>query len=159
MSGSVTGEGFWANRARDGIVALSEVTFPENELGAPDWKSTDMVRRTLEYLDELPPKQRRLLTLLFVFVELGALFLVLGFRRFSRIPRTRRAEIIRGWRHSRLLPLRVLGDAIKATTTMMYMSHPSVIAYIGEYRVCSHEEDPLRIDVRPDALTRMGDGA
>lgn len=147
--------GFWANRARDGIVALSEATFPENDLGAPDWKSTDMVRRTLEYLDELPPKQRRLLTLLFVFVELGALFLVLGFRRFSRIAPARRVVIVRNWRRSRLLPFRVLGDAIKATTTMMYMSHPSVLAYIGEYRACPHPDDSLSIDVRPDALVRV----
>lgn len=159
MSGRVTGDGFWANRARDGIAALSEATFPENDLGAPDWKSTDMVRRTLEYLDELPPKQRRLLVLLFLFVELGAIFLVFGFRRFSRIRLARRTAIVRGWRCSRLLPLRVLGDSIKAATTMIYMSHPTVVAYIGEYRVCSHEEDPQRIDVRPDALVRMGDRA
>ncbi len=154
----MTGDGFWANRVRDGITALSEATFPENDLGAPDWKSTDMVRRTFEYLEELPPPQRRLLSLLFLFVELGALVLVLGFRRFSRIAPLRRAAIIRRWRRSRLLPLRMLGDAVKATTTMMYMSHPSVAAYIGEYRVCSHPDDPLRIDVRPDALVRMGDG-
>lgn len=155
----MTRHGFWMNRALDGISALSEATFPENDLGAPDWKSTEMVRRTLEYIDELPPKQRRLVTLLFAFVELGAWFLVFGFRRFSRIRPKRRAAIIRGWRRSRLLPLRVLGDAIKATTTMIYMSHPSVLAWIGEYRVCEHPEDPHHIDVRADALSRMGDGA
>ncbi|MBK8994655.1 MAG: hypothetical protein IPM35_02740 [Myxococcales bacterium] len=142
-------QSFWMRAAIAGIAASSEATFPENDLGAPDWKSTDMVPRTLEYLDELPPRQRRLLVLLFAFVELAAVFLVLGFRRFSRLPALRRTQVIANWRSSRFLPFRVLGDSLKATTTMMYMSHPSAIAYVGEYRVCERPLDRVKIAVRP----------
>jgi hypothetical protein len=146
---------FWTRCAVSGIAAASEAAFPENTIGAPDFRSTDMVSRTLEYLEELPPDQHRLVKLLFVFVELAAVLLVFGFRRFSRIPMPRRTEVIRGWRRSRFLPLRLLGDALKATTTMMYMSHPSVIAHIGEYRSCDHPADELEIEVRSGALAGM----
>ncbi|MEZ4220971.1 MAG: hypothetical protein R3B13_08580 [Polyangiaceae bacterium] len=145
----------WIRRASPSIEALSEATFPPNDIGAPDWRSTEMLRRTLEYLEDLPPPQRRLLLLLFFFVEFLAPLLVLRIGRFSRLNRATRTEAIRGWRRSRYLPLRILGDAIKATTTMMYMSHPSVIAYIGEYRVCDWPSDPVRIAVHEDALQRM----
>jgi len=134
--------------ATAGIAASSEAAFPENDLGAPDWRSTEMVPRTLEYLEELPPRQRRLLVLLFVFVELGAVLLLLRFRRFSKLPARRRTQAIVGWRRSRFLGLRVLGDSLKATTTMMYMSHPSAMTYVGEYRVCDRPLDPVRIEVR-----------
>jgi hypothetical protein len=145
------------NRALPSIAALSEATFPENEISAPDWKSTCMVDRTVEYLGELPPAQRRLLLLLFLFVEYAALVLVFGFCRFSKLNPSRRTAVIRGWRRSRFFPLRMLGDAVKATTTMMYMSHPSVIEHIGEYRVCDWSSDPLKIAVRDDALKAMQD--
>ncbi len=140
--------------ARDGISAASEATFPKTDLAAPDFESTQMVERTLEYLDELPPAQRRLLIVLFVFVELGAVFLIFGFRRFSRLHVRRRTRAISEWRRSRFLALRVLGDSVKATTTMMYMSHPAVLEHIGEYRVCDRPLDRVRLRVLPDALAR-----
>jgi hypothetical protein len=122
--------------------------FPENDLGAPDWKSTEMVRRTFEYLDELPPPQRRLVKALFLFVELGAIALAGRFCRFSKLPAETRAGVVRRWRASHWLAFRVLGDAVKATTTMMYMSHPAVIRYIQEYRCCARPLDPLEIPLR-----------
>ena len=143
------------NRALPSIAALSEATFPENDIGAPDWKSTRMVERTVEYLCELPPPQRRLLLLLFLFVEFAALFLVFGFRRFSKLSVSRRTAALRGWRRSTFTPFRMLGDAVKATTTMMYMSHPAVIAHIGEYRVCDWPSDAVQIGVREGALSKM----
>ncbi len=153
--GALSSHGFWMNRALPSIAALSEAIFPENEFGAPDWKSTQMLDRTVEYLHELPPPQRRLLLLLFLFVEFASIFLVFGFRRFSKLSATRRTAVIRGWRRSTFFPFRVLGDAVKATTTMMYMSHPSVVEHIGEYRVCDWPSDPAKIAVKDDALTKM----
>ena len=117
-----------------GIRGASEGLFPENDIGAPDWRETELVRRTREYMDELPPPQRRLLVLLFVVVEIAGAVLALSFGRFSKLSPARRAEAVRRWRRSRFFLLRLLGDALKATTTMMYMSHPRVVAYIGEYR-------------------------
>lgn len=154
----VAAHGFWMRRAVDGIAAASEATFPENDLDAPDFRSTEMVTRTLEYLDELPPPQRRLLLALFVFVELAAVVLMFGFRRFSRQPAIRRTRAISAWRRSSLLPLRILGDSLKATTNMIYMSHPAAMEFIGEYRVCERPEDRVLINVRPDALAKLSRG-
>lgn len=147
----------------DGITAASEGLFPANDFGAPDFRDTEMVTRTLEYLQELPPPQRRLVSLLYVAVELLAPFLLLIPRRFSRMSATQRANAVRQWRLSRFFVLRILGDALKATTTMMYMSHPRVVAYIGEHRACEHPDDALHYPVRRDALPVLkeapGDGS
>ncbi|MBX3130820.1 MAG: hypothetical protein KF718_29140 [Polyangiaceae bacterium] len=147
--------GFVRRRLIDGIAAASEGLFPPNEFGAPDFRDTEMVTRTLAYLDELPPTQRRLVSLLFIAVEWLAPLLLLVPRRFSRLSHQERAAAVRSWRKSKLFLLRLLGDALKASTTMMYMSHPKVIAYIGEHRACQHPQDPLDYPVRPDALPRV----
>ncbi len=147
--------GVFTQSAVAGLAAIAEAMFPENELGAPDWKATDMVPRTLRYIDELPPAQGRLVRFLFVFVELAAPLLLLRPRRFSRVSPEQRTRAIRRWRASRFLPLRLLGDAIKATMTMMYMSHPSVSSYIGEHKACAHPHDPLSIRHVPDALDEL----
>lgn len=149
MTRAVAEQSFWMRTAIAGIAATSEATFPETELGAPDWKTTEMVPRTLEYLDELPPPQRRLLLLLFVVVELFGGLLLGRLRRFSRLPYRRRTQAVASWRRSRLLGLRVLGDSLKATTTMMYMSHPAAMQWVGEYRVCERPLDRVKLEVRP----------
>lgn len=132
--------GFLERRALDGLRAASEALFPENDIGAPDFRTTEMVPRTLQYLEELPRKQRRLLLLLFAFVEV--LTVLFRLRRFSRLSPESRAALVRGFRRSRLLPLRILGDALKATTTVIYMSHPAALAHIGEGAPCA----PAAID-------------
>jgi hypothetical protein len=129
--------------------------FPENDLGAPDWKQTEMVRRTLAYVAELPPAQGRLLIFLFVFVELAAPLLLLGLPGFSRMPVERRTRAIRGWRASRFAPLRMLGDAIKASMTLMYMSHAKVSRYIEEYKTCARPLDDIAMRTVPDALAQI----
>lgn len=114
-----------------GLTGSAEALFPPNDLGAPDYRATEVVPRTLAYLRALPARQRRLILLLFAFVELSAIFLIPGFRTFSRHSVTRRENAVRGYRTSRFLLVRLLGDAIKATLTMMYMSHPLALEYIG----------------------------
>lgn len=120
-----------------GLSATAEGLFPENSIGAPDWKSTELPKRALSYLNELPPPQRRLLWVLFFAIELLAVVLLPGFSRFSRHSPLRRAQAVRRWRRSSLFLLRVLGDALKASTTMMYMSHPLVLAHIEETKTCA----------------------
>jgi hypothetical protein len=128
--------GFFDRIMLAGLAATAEGLFPENDFGAPDWKTTELVSRSLDYIRELPPPQRRLLWLLFFAVELLAPFLLLTPQRFSKLSSRRRASAVRRWRRSSLFLLRVLGDALKASTTMMYMSHPSVVAHIDETRTC-----------------------
>lgn len=144
-------EGFFMRRAVDAIAASSEALFPANAIGAPDYQATDMVRRTLEYLTLLPRAQRRLLLTLFVVVELGTPVLTLRFRRFSRLSVERRERVVRGWRRSRFLALRLLGDALKATTTMLYMSHPAALAYVGAPSAGEPPRDEVALRSMPNA--------
>lgn len=119
-----------------GLTAAAEALFPENDLGAPDYRTTDLVARLLEYLRVLPARQRSLIQLLFVFFELMAPLLSFQLRRFSSLPVARRETLVRDFRKSRFFALRILGDAMKATLTMLYMSHPLSLAYIGERSEC-----------------------
>jgi len=148
-------EGFWSRQTTRGIRAACEALFPENDLGAPDWQSTDMVARMRAFLDALPAEHRLLHHALFLAVELGCVVLVLGFRRFSSMTPARRAEVVRRWRRSRFQLFRVLGDALKATTTMIYLSHPKAIAYLEAYKTCERPGDTLTFPVRRDALARV----
>jgi hypothetical protein len=152
-------ETFIMRRAEEGLAATAEALFPVNDHGAPDFRTTELVRRMYDYWDELPKPQRRLLVLLFALVELAAPLLVLGFRRFSRLPAPRREAAVRAWRRSRVLPLRLLGDALKASTTLIYMSHPAALAHIGMYSACARPADLLPVAVRRDSLPRMKGGA
>ena len=135
-------ERFLQRHAEAGLSATAEALFPVNELGAPDFRATDLVARTLDYLALLPARQRRLLILLFVLVELGAPLLVFGTRRFSRLPVGERERAIRGFRGSSFLPVRVVGDALKACLTMMYMSHPAALAYVGAFHGSGCAREP-----------------
>ncbi len=146
---------FIMNRATDGLRGMAEAAFPENEIGAPDWRSTEVVPRTLAYLAELPPKSRALLVLLFAAIELGTPLFVPALRRFSRLSVERRIRALRSWPESRFALRRILGDSAKAVLTMMYTSHVSVSDYMGEYRTGVRPEDPVQLVVRPDALIRQ----
>jgi hypothetical protein len=132
----------------DGIRGVAQGLFPTNGFGAPDWEATEIVPRTLSYLAEMPSLQRRMLMLMFGAVELGAPLLVPGFRRFSRLPPERRARAVRRWRSSPIFLFRLLGDGLKASMTMMYMSHPSVLAYTGQFTSCENPDDPCSVEVR-----------
>ena len=63
--------------------------------------------------------------------------------------------LVRKWRASRILPLKLIADSLKATTSMMYLSHPAALTWIGMYKPCARPEDPLQVEIRPDALEAM----
>jgi hypothetical protein len=138
--------------AARGIGGAAEAMFPVNDIGAPDWRDTRMVERMLEHLDELPLRPRRLLLFLFVFVEVAAPLLVPGLRFYSRASVARRTAAIRRWRASGIYPIRLLGDGLKMTLTMIYFSHPAVARYTGEYKTCANPYDMHPVEIRPDAL-------
>jgi hypothetical protein len=144
--------GFFERRALDGLEAVAEALFPQNDYGAPDFKATELVRRTVEYMDVLPRDKRRLLVALFALTELAAPLLVPGFSRFSRLTVQVREEAVRRFRKSRFLPVRLLGDALKATTTLIYMSHPLALSYVGAYSTCARPLDPMMLPFRDGAL-------
>jgi hypothetical protein len=92
---------------------------------------------------------------LFALIELGSVLLISGFRRFSRLPVSRREQAVRDFRRSKLLPLRILGDALKASTTFIYMSHPDVLSHIGMVVACERPNDRLTVKADRGALGRM----
>jgi hypothetical protein len=122
---------FIERQARRGLEAAAAALFPRNDYGAPDYEETALVVRTVEYWELLPRRQRRLFMLLFAGAELLCPLLVRGGRRFSSLPVERREEAVRSWRRSSFFPLRILGDALKASLTVLYMSHPAALAHIG----------------------------
>ncbi|MCB9683095.1 MAG: hypothetical protein H6733_16645 [Alphaproteobacteria bacterium] len=80
----------------------------------------------------LPPTQSVLLKLLFVGVEwLTPLLAPIG-GRFSRRTPEGRVAVVEGWRGSWVFPVRLLGDAVRATLMMVYFSHPDVLLALGE---------------------------
>jgi hypothetical protein len=146
---------FWIRVAERSIAAASEAMFPPNDLGAPDHRATAMVERTLQWMEELPSRERRLVLLLFVLVEVGAPFLGAGPGLFSKLPVARREEAIRRLRRAPFYPIRVVGESLKATLSMIYLSHPESLRYMGMFAVCAHPGDPFDVDVKPNALAEV----
>lgn len=138
--------------ARRAIFATAEALFPPNALGAPDHREAEVAARLEQFLDEVPASYRRLVTLLFVFVEWCPPWVALYPRRFSKLSVASRQRLIRRWRASPLFPLRIIGDAVKGLGTMIYCSHPAVLKYMGVYTVSPRAWDPMTIEARPDAL-------
>jgi hypothetical protein len=126
---------FFRPFAESGLGAAAEALFPVNDYGAPDFRDTALVPRVIAHWELLPERQRRLLVLLFALVELAAPLLVPCLHRFSRLPVERRESAVRAWRLSRVGVVRLVGDALKATLTLHYMSHPAALRYVGADRV------------------------
>ena len=128
--------GIFPQLVADGVAAAAEVICPDNELGAPTWYETDIIERTLAYLESLPPQNGLMLKAMFFFAELSPTILSAQRSRLSRLDPDIRLDYLRSLRHSPFYYLRILGDAVKAVMTMMYLSHPDALAYVGHFKAC-----------------------
>jgi hypothetical protein len=152
MAGSTTElsrQDFWMfDRAfRDGVRSSSEALFPRNPSGAPDYEDTQLVARTERYVRGLPPSQRYLVALLFIAVELFAPVLMLGWGRFSSRSVERRRLGVERMRAA-WLPVYIVADALKAALTMIYLAHPKVVAFTGEFKVRKNPGDRYVVEIR-----------
>jgi hypothetical protein len=121
----------WIDRTwRTSVAATSEALFPEG-CGVPGHAATELVPRTEAYVLALPPSQRPAVMLLFVAVEWLAPVLAPFGGRLSRRSPEERLAIVERWRESPV-PIRLLGDALRATLVMVYFSHPAVLAQFDE---------------------------
>jgi len=136
-----------------GFAAAAEALYPENDLGAPDWRDTEMVARAERWFVALPPKPRALLLALFSGLELGTPLLGRRWRAFSRLPVLERTALVRRWRASSIAPLKLLGDSIKSATSMIYLSHPAALRHVGQLKACDHVAPDLGVPVDPAALS------
>ena len=127
--------------ARRGFIACVQAAFPEGHGNNPDWRMTECDTRFEPWLDALPPETRFVIEALYTTVELGGGILGARPLPFSLMPVQRRAEIINYWRSSHIVPLRFLGDAIKSSTAMLYMSHPLAMQRAGVTSACDHPEN------------------
>jgi hypothetical protein len=127
--------------ARRGFIACAQAVFPEGHGDNPDWRATALADRFDPWLDALPPETRGLMEAVFTTIELGGGLLGASPGPFSRLPVARRAALISGWRASHFMPLRFLGDAIKSSTGMLYMSHPAALRRVGARSACDHPEN------------------
>jgi hypothetical protein len=130
-----------------GLRASVEGLYPPDPGGAPDGVTTDLYARHLAYIRSLPPSHRFLLPLLFFGIELLPLLLSPWAGRFSRRTPQARAALITSWREGRVFALRGLGDALRATLQMVYLSHPSVLRHMGEYKTVAYLEDKLDMPI------------
>ncbi len=142
--------------ALSGFQAACEALYPENDFGAPSWRDTDMVARAAELWDELPPESRLTLELLYATLELGGAALVPSLGPLSSIPVAARYRMLDRCRRSRIWPLRFIAEAVKSSSTMVYMSHPTVMQYIGVSKACGHPADRhLDLPVRSNAFSGL----
>lgn len=132
-----------------GLRAAVEGLYPPDPHGAPDGVSTNLYTRHLAYIRSLPPSHRFLLPLLFFGIELLPLLLSPWAGRFSRRTPQARAALITSWREGRIFVLRSLGDALRATLQMSYLSHPSVLRHMGEYKTVAYPEDKFDMPIHP----------
>ena len=108
-----------------GFQAVCEALYPDNTIGAPSWRDTEMVARVAKLWDALPPESRYLLEALYA-----------GLAPAARMPVARRFRMFDGMRKSKVWPLRFVAEAVKSSSTMVYMSHPLAMAYIGAAQEC-----------------------
>jgi hypothetical protein len=119
--------------------AVCEALYPENDFGAPSWRDTDMVARAASLWDELPPPSRLTLEAIYATVELLGAAFAPGVGPFSALPVGRREKALERLKVSRVWPLRLLGEAVKSSSTMVYLSHPAALRHIGDPRTCLGE--------------------
>ncbi|HMV66481.1 MAG TPA: hypothetical protein PKA64_06490, partial [Myxococcota bacterium] len=86
---------------------------------------------------------------MFVAIELLAPILSPGAGCFSRRAPARRLADVTRWRRSSWAPLRLLATGLHAQLQMLYLSHPSVSLFVGEYKPNAHPEDRYPMPVRP----------
>lgn len=132
-----------------GLSAAAEALYPPGDSGAPDGVATDLVARNTAYIRRMPTSTRVQLTALYVALELFTPILAPFGPRFSRRTPAQRLAVIMGWRHSRVYGLRLLGNAVHAQLQMLYLSHPAVVHFIGEYKPVDYPDDPFRVDIAP----------
>lgn len=133
--------------------AAVEALYPPSDNGAPDGTATDLARRTEAHIRSLPRTVRRQVQAMFIAIELLSPVMSPGGGWFShRSPARRLADVTR-WRGSDWSAIRLLSTGLHAQLQMLYLSHPAVSAFLGEYKPNPHPEDsyPMAIRAMPEA--------
>lgn len=125
-----------------GFQAVCEALYPDNDFGAPTWRTTDMVARAALLWDALPPQSRLTLEALYAGLELGGAALVPWVGRLSALPVERRYKMFERMRKTRVWPLRFVAEAVKSSSTMVYLSHPLAMQHIGAASECLRPAAP-----------------
>jgi hypothetical protein len=139
---------------RSGIAGTAEVLYPVNTFGAPNWLDADVVARTVQYLEELPPHRGQLVGGLFVAANVVLPALMGARPGLPYVPLEKRQEAFARWYSEPFSAMGQFVGALKATLSMSYFGHPSVVSYIGTRKVCERPWDEYKVDVDVDFLVR-----
>lgn len=132
-----------------GLRAAVEGLYPPSHNGAPDGVATDLAARTEAHVRKLPTSVRVQVMAMFVAIELLPLLVAPWRGRFSARSPSERVAMIGRWRASWLDPFRLLATGLHAQLQMIYLSHPAVSAFIGEYKPVAYPDDTYPMAIRP----------
>ena len=113
------------------LSAAGNATFPAGGAISPSGDEVDLPGYTDHWLTLLAPRMRLLVRLLLFLVEHGTFFFPgpgpRGWRRFSSLSKEQQAEVLEGWRTSRLYQRRLVFMSLRAILSMGYLAHPGVL--------------------------------
>jgi hypothetical protein len=117
------------------LAGAAEATFPPGGEIPPSGLEAEVAAYTDRLLTASHPRMRSLMHLLFFLVEHATIFFPApgprGWRRFSSLTADQRAEVLEGWRTSRLFPRRLVFASLRAILTMGYFAFPPVLRQLG----------------------------
>ena len=105
--------------------AAAEILYPTGDPRWPSYEAADMLRSLHDFLARLPRRKRRLITLLLLAFEYGAL-LGWPFRRFSSRRPADRTRYLQSWEGSRFYWIRMGFSSLRILLNMPYLSSPVV---------------------------------
>jgi len=111
--------------------ALAEAMYPKDGGSWPGYDEARVLEELAHYLRGLVPQKRRMIRLLFTFVELASL-LRPPFRRFSRLKPDARQRLLESWAASRWTFLNLCSSSLRSLFNLAYLSDPKVLECVGE---------------------------
>jgi hypothetical protein len=116
------------------LSACAQAMFPDRDVMPLSGEEAGVVEFLDQHLFELPKPNRKLVRLLFVFVEHSPwLFWEPSrpFRRFSALDEKSRTAFLLGMAESRFYFRRVCFVSLRALLCMAYLAHPAIAARVG----------------------------
>ena len=118
------------------------IPYGANEVGACEYVD--------DYVYHMKPKQRRMIRMLFLFLEWAPVVLLRATRRLSRLPLADRQRFLEGLENSRLYFLRLVLISIRTIVGMAFLADERVMASMGFFADCKYPGDPRKYPTSKD---------
>jgi hypothetical protein len=124
--------------------AINDVLYPPG--GTIPWGANQV--GVCEYVDDyvfgMKEKQRRMIRMLFLFLEFAPLLLLRGRTRLSRMTPARCQKFLESLENSRLYFLRIVLISVRTIIGMGFMADSRVQASMGMFANCAYPGDPRK---------------